>query len=502
MEVDRVHSGPRSAWRRRMQRSGAARIAVYLTVPVSLGLAIGGVLAFQAGSSNSGLIQVPLGTLVSPSPSASASVSMTTTPATTLTTNVNCDIIVPANPLSARGLATPYQLTGTDGMTPAESGCRMSNAVKLGAFVQATILDPATGALSVYDPLVVTEGTRPAVVPRVPAIPANAVVTIDFGFNGENLFQVGATPTTLADADCVNGQAGPTFGQVSFCNGINFFDAVRKDEREGLLKVPSPGTSDKIIPSGGDKGTGQECPVTRNFEVAGQDSSDNVTAEYLLNPLTGQTAQETTSNAGNMAGPTLLHSGADNTMLDRFLDPVLGCTPFQAPELDNNDVPASSPALDEILSGAYQPMITALVPESAEIVLNGDGEFDAAKTDMYRAELGQAPISNQNDKTSDPQMYCQNIVDIQTPFLAANRTLLGTGQSPVTAVGDNLLAFMADELNKTFTSLACQNFGLTNPVTVTRNGMGAAVAATFNTSVQTATVQTATVQTATNPPGT
>jgi hypothetical protein len=34
----------------------------------------------------------------------------------------------------------------------------MSNAVKLGAFVQATILDPATGVLSVYDPLVVTQG--------------------------------------------------------------------------------------------------------------------------------------------------------------------------------------------------------------------------------------------------------------------------------------------------------------------------------------------------------
>ena len=35
----------------------------------------------------------------------------------------------------------------------------MSNAGKLGAFVQATILNPATGALSVYEPLVVTPGT-------------------------------------------------------------------------------------------------------------------------------------------------------------------------------------------------------------------------------------------------------------------------------------------------------------------------------------------------------
>jgi hypothetical protein len=491
MESGLNASGRRPAWRRRTQGSGVARIAVHLAVPVALGLVIGGVLAFQAGSSNSGLIQVPLGAWVSPSPSASASALMAAAPATTLTTNVNCDIIVPANPLSAQGLATPYQLTGPDGMTPAESGCRMSNAVKLGAFVQATILDPATGALSVYDPLVVTRGTRPAVRPSVPRIPANAVVTIDFGFNGKDLFQVGATPTTLADANCVNGQAGSIFGQVSFCNGISFFDAVKKAEREGLLKVPSPGTSDEIIPSGGDLGTGRECPVARNFEVAGQDLSDNVTARYVLNPLTGQTAQDTTANAGNIAGATLLISRGDNTLLDQFLDPVLGCTPFQAPDLANNDVPTSSPAIDEILSGAYQPKIAALVPENDEMVRGGGGEFDAAKTDMYREELGQAPISNQNNKTSDPEMYCQNIVDIQTPFLAANQTLLATGQSPVTAVGDNLLTFMANRLNMSFADLACQDFGLTDPVTVTRNGAGAAVAATFNTSVQTATATVA-----------
>src|ERR1700678_4077584 len=204
-----------------------ARIVVQLAVAVALGLVIGGVLAFQAGSSNSGIEQVALGTPISPSLLASAAPSNTPS-ATPPTTNANCDVIVPANPLTAQGLATPYQLTGTDGQTPAESGCEMTNAATLGAFVQATILDPATGELSVYDPLVVTQGTRPAVLPSVPSIPADAVVTIDFAFNGKDLFQVGATPTTLADANCVNGQPGSIFGQVSFCNGLNFFSAVQK----------------------------------------------------------------------------------------------------------------------------------------------------------------------------------------------------------------------------------------------------------------------------------
>jgi hypothetical protein len=446
---------------------------------VLLGLVIGLVIAFQAGSSNSGIVQLPLGALVSHSPRPSAPASA---PAATLATSLNCDIIVPANPLSARGLATPYQLTGTGGRTPAESGCQMSTTVK--AFVQATILDPATGALSVYDPLVVTQGTRPAVVPRVPDLPANAAVTIDLGFNGKDLIQVGATPTTLADANCVNGQAGSVFGQVSFCNGISFFNAVQKDERKGLLKVPSPGTSDKIIPSGGDLGTGRACPVTRNFEAVNQDLGDNVTTEYLLNPVTGQTAQYNTSNVGYLEGARLLISRSNNTVLDQFLDPVLGCTPFQAPDLADNGLPTSSVALDEIAAGAYQPKIAALVPENDKMVLNG-AQLDPQKTNMYREELGQAPISSQNNKTSDPEMYCQDIVDIQTPFLAANRTRLATGQSPVTAVGDNLLTFMANELNMSFTNLGCQHFGLTNPVTVHRNGAGVAVAATFNTSVQT-----------------
>jgi hypothetical protein len=477
-----VHDGRRSEWRRRWRGSGLSRVAAQLALPVALGLVIGGVLAFQAGSSNSGLYQVALGTPVSATPSVSLP-STTATAGTRLAANADCDIVVPASPLTARGLATPYQLTGPHGKTPAESGCRMSNGAKLGAFVQATILDPATGTLSVYDPLVVTQGTRPSVRPSLPKIPADAVVTIDFGFNGRDLYQVGATADALRQGNCVNGTSGSVFGPVSFCNGISFFAAVQKAEQKKLLRVPSPGTSDKIVPSGGDLGTGRECPVTRNFEVADQTSANNVTTEYLLNPLTGQTAQNTTSNAGNIAGATLVRPRSDNTLLDQFLDPALGCTPFQAPDLANNDQLTDSQALDEILAGAHQPKAAALVPENAPVVRAG-GQDNAARTDLYREELGQAPVSSQNDQASDPQRYCQNLVDIQTPYLAVNRTLLAASQSPVTSQGNNLLTFMASELNLSFTNLGCQHFRLTNPVTVTRNGAGVAVAATFNTARQ------------------
>ncbi len=206
-------------------------------------------------------------------PTATGTTAATATPTATATraaaANVSCDIIVPANPLTAQGLSTPYQLTGTGRDDPAASGCTMVNNANLGAFVQATILNPATGALSVYEPLVITQGTTPAAAPVVPTLPAGAIVTIDFGFNGTNLTQVGATGTALAQGRCVNGLAGSIFGQVSFCNGTQFFQAVANGPRRpACSSIPPLGTATK---------TGQPCLTTRNFDVIDQDPSDNVT---------------------------------------------------------------------------------------------------------------------------------------------------------------------------------------------------------------------------------
>ncbi len=495
-KVDWMISRNRSAWRRRTRNRRAARLAVPLAIPVALGLVVGAVIAFSGGSHASSIQESALGVTASGSPSASPSASASgsaaasptataTTPATTAAVNVNCNIIVPANPLTAQGLATPYQLTGTNGMSPAQSGCQMSNAANLGAFVQATILNPATGALSVYNPLVITQGTTPAVTPTAPVLPAGAVVTIDFGFNGTGLFLVGATPTALNQGGCVNGQPGSIFGQVAFCDGATFSRAALQAEAAGKLVVPSAGSSAKIIPSGGALGTGTACPVTRNFDMVDQDQSDNVTTKYLLNPATGQTAQDTTANSGKIAGAAVLVNGSDNILLDGFIDPLFGCTPFNAPDLANNGTPTSSQALDELLAAKNQPKIAALVPETDEMVLN-NGALSVAKTDLYRSKIGQAPVNAATNLNDSPAEYCQNLVNIQTPFLAANQTLLATGPSPVPAVGGNLFTFMANRLNMSFANLGCQKFGLTNPVTVTLGGNGAAVAATFNTAVQTA----------------
>src|SRR5438477_128905 len=78
--------------------------------------------------------------------------------------NPNCTLIVPANPLTATGLATPYQLTATD----VNNGpCNEANAAQ-SAFIQAAVFDPATNTISIYDPLVIDQGTQPATAPVIP----------------------------------------------------------------------------------------------------------------------------------------------------------------------------------------------------------------------------------------------------------------------------------------------------------------------------------------------
>ena len=87
--------------------------------------------------------------------------------------NPNCSLIVPNNPLSAVGLATPYQLVATD---PAAGDCHETNSAQ-SAFVQAAVLDPATGQISIYNPLVVDQFATPAMAPVVPSLPTNAIVS-------------------------------------------------------------------------------------------------------------------------------------------------------------------------------------------------------------------------------------------------------------------------------------------------------------------------------------
>jgi hypothetical protein len=122
-------------------------------------------------------------------------------------------------------------------------------------------------------------------------------------------------------------------------------------------------------------GIGQPCLTTRNFALIDQDQGDNVTTKYLANG-NGQTAQFTAANQQALAGATTLVNGSDNGLLDFFMAPAPGCTPWQAPDLANGGTPVTALPLDELQAAQFAGQSggpAALVPVSDPMVLDNNG---------------------------------------------------------------------------------------------------------------------------------
>jgi hypothetical protein len=455
----------RGARRRRARRRPVPQAILPLAIPMALGLAFGVVIAVSGHPQAGRLTVTALGATATPTVSAAPA-------------GMNCDLIVPADPLSAAGLATPYQLTG-----PSGSGCQESNP-DLQAFVQATILNPATGRLWVYEPLVVTLGLPPAVAPVVPKLPKHAVVDLMVGFNGNDLTLVGAQSTTLTQAHCENGLGTSLFGQVSYCNSVAFYAAADADISSGKLRIPSNGTSPV---------TGQPCPTTRSFALVDQDPSDNVTTQYLLT-ASGETAQDNAAGAADLPGAVPISNGSDNRVLDSFVLPALGCTPFTAPDISNGGRPGTSQTLDELSAAANQKEPIALVPEN-DPMTEVNGQLSQWKTDLYRIGVGQPlviggtqqPFSQSDlggQQADTPANFCANMLNIGSAFIAANQARFSAAASPVPAMGNSLFTFMAARLSASYTNLGCAGFGLRNTVSLSLDGQGVAIAATLSVARQ------------------
>lgn len=368
--------------------------------------------------------------------------------------NPDCTLQVPANPLSAAGLATPYLLSAAKGH------CRETNADQ-SAFVQATILDPATGKLSVYDPLVIDKGSRPAIAPTPPALPRGAVVGIWFGFNGSNLTLRGDTGT------CVNGVHNSVFGQYAYCNAQPFFAAANNVIAGKKLVIP---------PLGAGK-DGKPCMTTRDFGLVDQDQSDNVTTTYLQG-RDGRIAQDTPANEGKLGYTKLraktkakLTNGSDNVLLDAFVDPALGCTPYTATDLASGRQ-VTSLALDELQAAARQAAPIALVPSNDPMVLDGT-RTSLDKTNLYRVGVDMPAI---NPRTEKPQEYCRSVVTTGIDRTKLDARFTKTAPSPDPAAASNLFTFLAQRLQGTFDNLDCgQLLHMRNPVHVVTNKAGVVV---------------------------
>jgi hypothetical protein len=523
-------SGHRSARRRRSNKSRAARIAVPLAIPMALGLTLGIIIAVSGGGKATTIQQSAMGSCASaaasapaaaasapaagasapaaaasaapsPCPSASGSAAAAAAGATAANfaippnnaanraglaganavdaagnafsfnqdaaqaaASMNCVISVPANPLTAQGLATPWVLG---------DGCTWANGGTEGVFVEATILAP-NGQLQVYDPLVINQGTPPAVAPTPPTIVAGSQVIISAGFNGNALALVGPG---AAQGNCVDAFGNSLINQTPQCNAANFYRLANSEIARGTLTVPAVGTGKD----------GRACQTTRDFGLIDQDQSDNVVASYLFDPATGQTAQATAANKANAAAATIESNGSDNGLLNNFVDIALGCTPFTAPNPTNPNGTSGSQAMDELSARANQKGAIALLPVNDPQLLVG-GQFSLGKTNAYRIETDQRPLPANTNTSQNAARYCRNMVNIQTPRLKLDAAMETGTASPVPALGKNLANFLAARESGSFGNLNCQNFGLTNPVTLTVDGNGVATAATFNTAQQTAKV--------------
>lgn len=378
--------------------------------------------------------------------------------------NGNCALIVPAHPLTATGLATPYQLAAADA---AGGPCNEANAMQT-AFVQAAILNPVTGRLAVYDPLVVDQGTQPAIAPLVPKLPQGAIIGIWFGFNGNNL-TLQDSNGSLQEGHCVNGSNGSIFGQFSYCNAPTFFQAANAAIADRKLVPPSIGKARDGLP----------CPTVRDFSLVDQDQSDNVTTMYLVN-ANGQLAQMTAANIKALPGAQKLFNGSDNGLLVDFVDPALGCTPWMAPDLADADNPATALPLNELQAAAHQAQPVALVPAGDPMVLlNGNVNLD--KTNAYRAGVDQPPAQTLTEAST--RIYCTNLLAISPQRLLLDAHLTKVFSSPDAGAANSLFTFLAQRFVTTYgaNGLNCTKLlGQPDPVSVKTDGNGVAIDATIN----------------------
>jgi hypothetical protein len=399
----------------------------------------------------------------SPPPPPVTTPPATTTPPAPAVPNPNCTLIVPANPLSANGLATPYQLVATD---PAGGPCNEGNGAQ-GAFVQAAILDMDTGAISIYEPLVVDKGTAPAAKPVVPTLPNNSVVALWFGFDGTNLTLAGTNNDTLTNARCVNGLPNSIFSQVSFCNTSQFFKAADTAVNSGKLVIPALGT-------GSD---GKPCPTLRSFTVVDQDQSDNVTTAYLLTAQ-GTTAQSNQANLAALTGATTIINPGDNILFASFITPALGCTALKAPDLTNPGQMTTALPLNELQARYRQATPVALVPDG-DPMAEVNGVVNLTKTNLYRKGMNQ-PVAG-SDFFADTTRYCRQLLRIAPASLLGNQTALTNFASLAPAAGNNLFTFLAQRFVASYQLLNCQSLiNQPDPVSVTTNADGVAVSATVS----------------------
>ncbi len=354
--------------------------------------------------------------------------------------NPDCTLIVPDQPLTAQGLATPYRLEATD----RDAGpCHESN-INQSAFVQGAVINPATGQISIYNPLVIDKNSEPAAAPVVPQLPANGIVALWFGYNAGNLTLKGANDQVLENNNCVNGVKDSVFSQYAYCNAQAFFQTANQAIAAGKLVPPVLGTGKD----------GRICPSVRDFSAVDMDQSDNVNTAYLATN-DGKIAQMNAANTAQLQDTQLLVNASDNRLISIALDGTLGCIPWTAPDLADPGHTVTALPLDELQAAAHQQQPMAVVPNDDPMVLV-NGNHSLKKLNAYRIGVDQPVI--QNAEQGSTRTYCTNLLNIGPERIQHDQPFTQNIASPAPAVASNLFTFLAQRFVMTWGAMGlnCQ----------------------------------------------
>ncbi|KAJ3123787.1 hypothetical protein HK100_011481 [Physocladia obscura] len=369
---------------------------------------------------------------------------------------MDCVVKLPHNALTAKGLSTPWTVTGCD---------QTVNPT----FAECVSVNPTTGAIGVYSPLLINDGSTNFITPTVPKLPANAVVGCWFGTNGATTTLAGAT----TQAKCTS--PGVQLLQFAACNAPAFFAVADKKS---------------TIPALGTGLNGKPCYTIRSFEIIDMDQSDNVVTSFLQDPNTNKLAQTTIANQKALPNATEITNGSDNLLLDAAYRPALGCTAFTAPNLaDPTGPPVGALALNELQAKKYQGHPVALIPDFDPFVVTNN-TADIHKQRIYRAAVNQPPPPTGAAATNEQLKYCEHMLNITAPGYITDLKFLSNKTSPAPANGKDLFTFLGQRFAASWAGLTCNTLipligangtAVSGPITANFDDNGVCISVTFNT---------------------
>ena len=263
--------------------------------------------------------------------------------------------------------------------------------------------------------------------PTPPTIARGSQVILSVGYNGNALALVGRG---ARQGNCLDALGNSLVNQTPQCNAANFYRMANFEIARGLLKIPKAGIGKD----------GQACQTTRDFALIDQDQSDNAVASYLFNPNTGQTAQATAANQANLAKDTAETNGSDNGLLDKFVDPALGCAPFTAPNPTNPAGASASQALNELSARQNHKGMVALLPVNNPLWSAGSSASPRPTPTGSRPTSRCSPFSTNTARNA--AQYCQDMINIAAPRLKLDVPMETGTASPVPRLGKNLAHFL------------------------------------------------------------